>query len=163
MTIHAILLVVHILSAVVWLSILPVDMVLRQFINSNKSKSGERKLISFYLKFTNKAGTIGMLGVLLTGIIMISILPYYSFFQFSANHWLAMKQVIMVIIIILIAGFLIPGAKKIRIQLTDDLDSSAEISSSFYEDLNKLWMVSTVINVLALINFLLAITHRFFG
>jgi|WetSurMetagenome_2_1015567.scaffolds.fasta_scaffold29791_2 hypothetical protein len=162
MTFHAILLVIHILSSVVWLSILPADMVLRQFINTNKGKSGERKLIEFYLKFTNKAGTWGMIGVLLTGIIMVSIIPYYSFFQFSANHWLATKQVIMVIIIIVIAGFLIPRAKKVRIQLTDNLESSAEISSSFYNDLNKLWMVSTIVNVLALVNFLLAITHRFF-
>jgi hypothetical protein len=163
MTFHAILLVFHILSAVIWLSILPADLILRQFITHSKGKTGERKLLSLYLKLTNKAGTFGMLGLLITGIILVSILPYYSFFQFSANHWLATKQVMMVVILIVIFGILIPRAKKVRTELTDDLESSAEFSSSFYDRLSKLWSIITIINILVLINFLLAITHRFIG
>ncbi|MCX6150681.1 MAG: hypothetical protein NTX22_09175 [Ignavibacteriales bacterium] len=162
MTLQAILLVVHILSAVIWLSLLPADLILRQFISASKGKSGERKLLSVYLKLTNTTGIIGMTGILITGIILISVLPYYSFFQFSVNHWLATKQVIMVILIILTFAVLIPKAKKVRTELSDDFESSVELLPSFYEKLRGLWKIVTVINILVLINFLLAITHRFF-
>ena len=163
MTYHAILLVAHIISAVIWLSFLPTDLLLRQFIASSKGKPEQKKFISFYLKQGNLTGMIGMTGVFVTGILLVFYLPYYGFFQFTANHWLATKQVIMVIIILITATQLVPKAKTLRTKLTSKLDSNEELGNEFFQNLSKLYSIITISNILVLINLLLAITHRFFG
>lgn len=163
MLLYSVLLVIHILSAVVWLSLLPADLVLRNSIRQSRGKDGEKKLVSVYLKLTNITGIIGMTGILITGVILTSILPYYSFFDFSKNHWLATKQVIMVILIILVFALLIPKAKKIRQDLRQDLDTNFPLTEEVVLKIKNLETIITLINVLVLINFLLAITHRFIG
>lgn len=163
MLLYSVLLVIHILSAVIWLSFLPADMVLRNSIRQSRGKDGEKKLVSLYLKLNNITGSIGMTGILITGVILTSILPYYSFFDFSRNHWLATKQVIMVILIILASAVLIPKAKKIRQDLNQDLDTNFPLTEEAVIKIKKLETIITGMNVLVLINFLLAITHRFIG
>jgi len=160
---YSILLTIHILSAVVWLSLLPADLVLRNSIRHSRGKDGEKKLVSVYMKLTNFTGMIGMTGILITGVILTIILPYYSFFDFSKNHWLATKQVIMVVLIVLVFAFLIPKAKKLRLAIGNDIDSSFPLTEDAVLKIKNLETIITLINVLVLINFLLAITHRFIG
>ncbi len=158
---HAILLVIHILSAVIWLSFLPADLLLRQYIANSKGKPEQKKFISFYLKQGNLTGAIGMTGVLVTGILLVLNLPFYGFFDFSANHWLATKQIIMVILVFLTAFLIVPKAKALRTKLISDLNSNENLDDNFFKNLSGLYSVITLSNVLVLINLLLAITHRF--
>ncbi len=158
---HAILLVIHILSAVIWISFLPADVLLRQFIANSKGKPEQKKFISFYLKQGNLTGAIGMTGVLVTGILLVLNLPFYGFFDFSANHWLATKQIIMVILVFLTALLIVPKAKALRTKLISELDSNENLDDNFFKNLSGLYSVITLSNVLVLINLLLAITHRF--
>ena len=160
---YSVLLIIHILSSVVWLSVLPADLILRNSIRQSRGKDGEKKLVSIYLKLTNISGMIGMTGILITGVILTVILPYYSFFDFSSNHWLATKQVIMVILIILVFAFLIPKARKLRLAIGHDIDSNFPLTEEAVVKVRKLETIITTINVLVLINFLLAITRRFIG
>jgi hypothetical protein len=162
MVLHAVLFVVHILSAVIWLSIFPAALLFNNFMNKYKGNPGDKKLMLFFIKLTSTFGMIGMSGILLTGIIMVSILPYYSFFDFSTNHWLATKQVIMVILIVLVFTLLIPRAKKITTELTGNLESNGELQPHFFENIKKMKKIGITANILVLVNFLLAITHRFF-
>ncbi|MGE5403051.1 MAG: hypothetical protein ACM3S2_21835 [Ignavibacteriales bacterium] len=161
MTLQAILTIIHILSAVVWLALIPADLVLRRNIRRSRGKSGEKRLISIYMYLVNLCGMIGMTGILITGIILISIIPYYFFFSFASNHWLATKQVIMVILLVLVFAFLIPTAKRVRGALGADLENNLPLSADSYNNLKKLETIITISNVLVLINFLLAITHRY--
>ena len=161
MLLRAILTVIHILSAVVWLGLVPSDLVLRKNIRKSKGRPSERKLISIYLYLVNITGIIGMTGIVITGIFLTSLIPGYYFFNFSFNHWLAAKQVIMVILIILVFALLIPRARKIRIALGADFESPGNLNGDVYTNLGKLETIITIINVLVLINFLLAVTHRF--
>jgi uncharacterized membrane protein len=86
---YSILLTIHILSAVVWLSLLPADLILRNSIRQSRGKDGEKKLVSVYLKLSNLTGMIGMTGILITGVILIIILPYYSILIFPGTiGWL---------------------------------------------------------------------------
>lgn len=160
MTIHSILVVLHVLSVIIWLGFVPADLILRSQINKFRGKQGEKSLISAYLNIANLTGIIGLLGVLLTGIFLVTSLPYYSFFSFSSNHWLATKQVIMIIIILVVFLMLIPRAKQVRgIINSPDSDLLPENETN---KLNKVYNTVTIINILVLINFLLGITHRFF-
>lgn len=161
MTMHAILLVLHIISAVIWLSFLPADMLLRSYILKSHGQPEEKSLINLYLRFANITGIIGMIGILITGIFMVSITPYYRFFDFSANHWLAAKQVIMVFIIIIGGAFMGPAVKDVKTRLNTLQEAGME--SDFFRKFNKLSLLFMIMNILVLINFLFAITHRFFG
>lgn len=161
MLLQAILTVIHILSAVVWLGLVPADLVLRKNIRRSRGKSSEKKLISVYLHLVNITGMIGMTGIVITGVILTSILPYYQFFNFTVNHWLVTKQVIMVVLILLVFILLIPGARKVRLALGTEAESQVPLNEDVYGNLGRLETIITIINVLVLINFLLAITHRF--
>jgi len=161
MTIHSILVVLHVLSVIVWLGFVPADLILRSQISSSRGKPGERNLISTYLKVANLTGIIGMTGVLLTGIFLVTALPYYSFFEFSSNHWLVTKQVLMIILILIVFLMLIPSAKKLRLLLNAP-DNEIALHENETNKLNKVYNAVTFINILVLINFLLGITHRFF-
>ncbi len=158
---HAVLLVLHILSAIIWISFLPADVLLRQFIASSKNKPEQKKFISFYLKQANLTGAIGMTGVLITGVLLVLHLPFYGFFDFSVNHWLATKQVIMVILVFLTALLIVPRAKVLRVNLISELDSNKDLDDNFFKNLSNFYSIITLSNVLVLINLLLAVTHRF--
>ncbi|HEX2867319.1 MAG TPA: hypothetical protein VHO03_09770 [Ignavibacteriales bacterium] len=161
MLLQAILIVIHILSAVVWLGLVPADLVLRKNIKNSRGMASEKKLISIYLHLVNITGIIGMTGIVITGVILTSVIPYYSFFNFSVNRWLAEKQSIMVILIVLVFAFLIPRAKKVRLALGMEGNNQTPVAEGVYGNLGKLETIITIINVLVLINFLLAVTHRF--
>lgn len=153
----------HIIFAGMWLINLPSDSLLKVYIQKNANKSGEKKLIHLYLTFTNLFGMVGAIGILVTGIVLVSLNPFYSFFQMNGNHWLTAKQTLMVVLLIILGVFLIPTAKKVRASIGNDLDNPAGISGEGYKNLHKLFKLNMVINIIVLINFLFAITHRFFG
>lgn len=152
----------HIVFAGIWLINFVAEPILRTQILSNKNKSGERKFISLYLTFANMLGMIGATGILLTGIYLV-LNSAYGFFSMSDNHWLATKQILMVVLLIIIGIVVIPTAKKLRQIIGEDLESSTSISDEGYIALKKLYTINKVINIIVFINFLFAITHRYFG
>ncbi|MBA4251479.1 MAG: hypothetical protein C0425_07635 [Chlorobiaceae bacterium] len=163
MTIYAIMLVVHVLSAVIWLGLLPTDYFFRGEIKKNKNLSGEKKLISLWLKISNISGMIGLTGVLVTGFFLTMQFGY-GFFQFAdggGNHWLYTKQFLTVILILIIGILIIPTAKKLRIAIGSELESTNNLSEEVYSNFNKLKNLLTVMNILVLVNFLLALSRRF--
>ncbi len=157
---HPLLFVIHILAAVVWLGSLPAQLVTYKFIKSSNEIQTRNKFISLFLVLTNVGGIIGMTGVLITGIIMTIMLPYYGFFEFTVNHWLVSKQVLMVVLIILVFGFVIPKAKKIRLSINGAInsDKSSEEVLILVTSLHRL-IITT--NILVLLNFLFALSYRF--
>lgn len=154
------ILTLHIIFAGVWLFSFVSDQLLKKLIISNTNKSGERKFIHLYLTMANLFGMIGAGGILITGIFMVSVNDGYGFFQFGSNHWLAAKQILMVIILIIIGAAIIPGSKKIRKAIGNDLESGSAISAEGYRNLKKLFILGRTINIIVFINFLFAITHR---
>ncbi len=155
---YAVLLVLHIISAVIWLSMIPADQVLRRYITS---VSPNRTALSIWLKILNVSGIIGMTGLLVTGILLVVILPYYGFFVFANNHWLATKQVIMVALLLITGMYLIPLGKKVRVAIGSDLENNTPLAEEAVKTVKKLANLATLTGVLVTINFLLAITRRF--
>jgi hypothetical protein len=157
------IIVMHIIFAGMWLTSFLSSPILKSAISRNKNKAGERKFISLYLLYTNLLGMVAAIGILFSGIMMIALNPAYGFFQMSANHWLATKQILMVAILVLIGAFIVPTAKKLRLSIGDDLENSSQLSEEGYVELHKLFKLSAAIDLLVLINFLLAITHNYLG
>jgi len=159
--IYLLIIKLHIVFAGMWLINLAAYPILRSSIVNNKNKSGEKKFIRLYLTLANLFGMIGSIGILLTGIFMVTYNPLYGFFQFTVNHWLAAKQILMVILLVIIAVIIIPTSKKVRIAMGTDFEKNEPLGEDVYNNLNKLFKWNVVINLIVLINFLLAITHNF--
>ncbi|MBU2444575.1 MAG: hypothetical protein KJ666_03240 [Bacteroidetes bacterium] len=165
MFVLSILLVIHILSAVIWLGFFPIEIIMRRKITKLTTKNDTqsetvilRSLISDYLQLNGLTGKIGLIGILLTGVLLTSFSPYYSFFDFTANHWLVTKQMVMIIILIIVGTVYMSSARKLR--------SSLSMNEKFITEedvylVKKFGWVSFAVHILVLINFLLAITHRF--
>ena len=75
----------------------------------------------------------------------------------SSNHWLASKQIILVVILIVTFAMVIPNMKKVR----KDLNSDSETLPN--GNLKKLFKANLIINILVLLNFIFAITRHFYS
>lgn len=159
MTFYPTFVVLHIITAGLWIANIIATPIFMKAIKKESGTPAESKLISLHLVFSNLLGSVGAMGLLITGVVLTSLNPGFGFFDFSANHWLATKQIIMVILLALIFAKLIPSAKKTRIALGKDSIVSDEAKSAF-QQVNK---VSLYINILVVLNLLFAVTHRFMG
>ncbi len=146
----------HIIFAGIWIVNFISDSVLKKNIYSAANPETSKKLIGVYLNFVNILGIIGSMGILITGIYLVSTSGAYGFFDFSSNHWLVTKQLILIIILVLIFAFVIPTAKKVRTEAAT-INSVTEISS-----LKKMFKINLTINILVTINLLLALSRMLF-
>ncbi len=153
MNIYPTYVTLHILFAGIWLSFFFIEIILKGRINKEVSVNEN---LSNYLLFTNLFGITGAIGILLTGILLV-LNSGYGFFDMTNNHWLAAKQIILVIILIITFAVVIPTAKEIREKLND-----AE-ATALKANYKKLFKANLIINSLVLINFLFAITNRFYA
>ena len=142
----------HILFAGIWLSFFVTEFILRGRINKEVSV---KENISSYLMFTNIFGISGSIGILLTGILLV-LNSGYGFFDMTSNHWLAAKQIILVLILLITFSMVIPTAGEIRRELGKNGDMPKN-------NLKKLFKANIIINALVLVNFLFAITYRFYA
>ncbi|MBU1095654.1 MAG: hypothetical protein KKB34_04160 [Bacteroidetes bacterium] len=146
------LVTLHVLFAGIWLTNILVSLFVKLKNDGTELSNG---MISFYLKYTNLTGILGAMGILITGVVITLMNPAFQFFQFTANHWLTTKQIIMVAILAVIFAVLIPTAKALRLQLTRKDES---VLKNVLEKINRtMW----VINSLVIINILLALSRRF--
>ena len=147
----------HIVFAGMWLIFFAADIVIKQQIENSLSNEIKNKLISLYLKFTNLFGIVGSIGIAFTGIIIVLISSNYGFFDMSSDHWLATKQILFVIILLNTFIRIIPISKKLRTSL--ESGTSEEIERQF----TLIKKINLLINILVILNFIFAITHRMYS
>jgi cytochrome b subunit of formate dehydrogenase len=141
----------------------PADMILHKYIFDDKGKSGKRELIAAWLKILNLTGMIGMSGLLITGIVLVLLNPAFGFFQFTANHWLAAKQIIMVALIVITGAYIIPLGKRVKSALGADLENSEPLSAEARANIRTIAKLSALMGVLIVINFLFGALHSIAG
>lgn len=151
------ILAIHILSAGVWLTHWFLNLSSKSKLLNGKVDNSSKTFITFLLQHSNLIGIIGSMGVLLTGILLVVVNPGYNFFQFSANHWLVSKQIIMVLLLILIFVRLIPSAKEVKAKMNENNPEALNTS------LVKFYNTTNAMNIMVLLNLLLALSHRFMG
>jgi len=149
--IYPVIILLHILSAVIWLGFFPVEIYLINSIKKESNTDFKKNQIQKLLTLTNLTGMIGAIGIIITGILLVLISPLYNFFEFKANHWLTTKQFIILIILLIIFAVIIPLSKKIK-------NFSDTNSNEFKRFVRWAYIEKTLV----LINFLLAFFHRYF-
>jgi len=143
----------HILFAGIWLAFFIFELILRKQIQKNLDVDK----ITTYLKLTNVFGIIGSLGILATGVFIVIMNSQYGFFDMTSNHWLATKQIIFLIILILTFSMVIPNTKEVKERIKNDKLENDN------KELGRLFIANQIINYLVIINFIFAVTHRFYG
>ncbi len=148
---YPILVLAHVLSAVIWLGFFPVEISLIKSIKGEKDFTNKKLLIQKLLSLTNLTGMIGSIGIIATGILLVIISPIYNFFEVKANHWLTTKQFIILLILLITFAFIIPLSKKIK----NNNDQDGISFSKFIK-----W--TYIEKIFVLINFILAVLHRYY-
>ncbi|MCE1189505.1 MAG: hypothetical protein LWX56_10215 [Ignavibacteria bacterium] len=159
MSSYSIIVVLHIISALIWFSIIPADLVLRKYVLGKAGVSGQRKVISAWLQLLNLTGMAGMTGILITGIVMVLVMPGYGFFQVSSNHWLTFKQISTLAIIALTGAYIIPLGKKTRIAIGSNLENNDGLTEEAIDTLKKLVQLAEISGLLVGINLLFGLGH----
>jgi len=148
----------HILIAGIWLFFFIFEFLLKIQIKKTDNSFENNILIRQYLKFTKLFAITGSIGIFITGIYLVLNNSHYGFFVMSKNHWLATKQILFIIILINMLVNVLPAIKRITL-----LMENSEKREPIDKSLRKLFKANLLINVLVLLNFLFAITHKFYS
>lgn len=148
---------IHIVFAGMWLIFFAADILLKRQIENTNDRSVKNKFISLYLQFTNLFGIVGAVGIAVTGIIIVVLNPGYGFFDMSHAHWLATKQIIFIIILLNTFLRIIPASKKLRSSIEKEENDNVD------KQFNIVKRINLLINILVILNFVFAITHRFYS
>lgn len=154
---YASILTLHIIFAGIWSIFFAADIILKKQIRNQTDFDIKSNLYSLYLKFTNLFGIVGSVGIAITGIILVLSNHGYGFFDMSHAHWLATKQIIFVIILIITFAKIIPESKKLRLSITEKDVEKAE------QNFNIVAKLNLIVTVMVILNLVFALTHRFYS
>lgn len=150
---YPLILLIHSLSAVIWIGFFPVEISVIKTIKKETNEIVRKTLIQKLFSLKNMTGMIGAIGIILTGILLVIISPVYNFFEMKSNHWLTTKQFIILIILAITFLIIIPVSKKIK-KLSSEIDS--------HNHFRKFVIWSYTEKFLVLINFLMAFLHKYY-
>jgi len=156
MHVYSFIFTFHIIFAGMWLAFFIADTIFYKYVKSEINLS--KNALLTYLNFTIVFEIIGVIGMLFTGVFMAKANPSYGFFVMTSNHWLAAKQIIFVVILLIVFFGVLPKWGK----LISIIKSSSEITSG-NSTLKALHKFIFIINILVVLNFLFAVTHTFYS
>ncbi|MEE9429766.1 MAG: hypothetical protein V3V16_01920 [Melioribacteraceae bacterium] len=157
MNIYPTIVTLHIIFAGLWLIYFLAERILKSQIEGSSNIDLKNQSILMYIQFSNIFGIIGATGIAISGIVMVLLNNSFGFFSMASNHWLATKQILFVIILVITFALIIPTSKKIITQITAMGDNGVQ------KLLDKFYKQNLIINIIVLINFIFAITHRFYS
>lgn len=148
----------HISFVFIWLTALPVDLVLRSIFNDITDDPEKEYALFRYRDINNKLGIIGGLGVVATGVFMTFIVSNYGFFDFSTPNqmWLAVKQVVWLVTFMGGGVYLAPRHNKLK-KMLDEKAPIDEIRAH----LKSMDIGTYVFSALIVFNIFLAVTKPF--
>ena len=111
---------IHIASYIIWLASFFISIYF--FFKIRKATiDGKPGLMRKERLFSTMGGHLGFLGIFITGGIMASLKsgPHYGWFNFAEYGWLAWKQVLFFIAMIIVFAVVMPGSSKLKKLITN--------------------------------------------
>lgn len=156
---YTIFVILHVLSAGVWIGLGVVTILTNNFRIRAAGTLGELYLMRLTLICGGVMGNIGGIGILISGPAMAGI-HHLPWFAFSTFPWLAIKQVVFVIVLAVTFAIYVPRSKKIGRRVGEEMGgahpasgASAELRAMF----DRLITISMVIQALVLVNIILGV------
>ncbi len=153
---HTFFVVLHILSVGVFIGLVTSTMIgtsLRKKVIGTPAELASIRMGSVVAPIMSMIGSIG---VLVSGIVLTMM--NYSFFPFDSIPWLALMQVIFLIIMAISGAILVPTGKKILAMASAELASpnaAKGASAELRALVAKQYMTSHVAALLLLLNIIL--------
>jgi uncharacterized membrane protein len=150
---------VHIVSYISWLVAFAGSLFYASKVRSEDDAVKKRKFMRSERLSTSIGAHIGALGILISGGAMASIPsgPQWGWFSFQAHSWLAVKQVIFIIILVLV-GLSIKRSVAFKKQLKQE---DGVLSTNTSEKWASAYRMSLIVYILVVINTFLGLTKIF--
>ncbi len=103
--------ILHIFFASMLIALLPIAIIMLGRMKSTKGTPAELTVMANLNLIGKTLGMIGGIGILITGGALVGI-ESYKWFSFSEFPWLAWKQTIFVVILLINFGIVMPTSRK---------------------------------------------------
>ncbi len=156
---RTVLLILHILSAGIWISQAAVALVLGRIIHNFEGKPNELTLWMARGMLVGTMGAVGGLGILITGFGLIGV-DGYGFLGLGGSTtpaWLFIKQAVYLVILAIVFGYIRPASNKVRAQLAAAAQGATTITPELRSINAQLETVGLIQNLLVLVNITLAV------
>ena len=155
--------ILHIYFASLLIALLPVALIMLGRMKKTKGTPAELTVMSNLNLIGKTFGMIGGLGILITGGALTGI-EGLKWFSFSEFPWLAWKQTIFVVILIINFGIVMPASRKMT-KLIDEGVASGGIGGATDEIRAlgaRIGMFAPLMNILGLIAMILGASKGIF-
>lgn len=149
----------HIVSYIIWLLALVLSLFWASKVRAEKEVRKKRTFMKWERLTTNIGAHLGAIGILVSGGAMASVPsgPQWGWFSFQLYPWLAVKQVIFLIILVLIV-FSISRSRAFKKELKREREKKDKERMS--EKMNQRWSAAYRMSLLV---YLLVVINTFLG
>ncbi len=149
---------IHIASYLIWLASFFISIYF--FFKIRKATTdGKLGLMRKERLFSTMGGHLGFLGIFVTGGIMASLKsgPKFGWFNFADYGWLAWKQVLFFLAMIIVFAVVMPGSSKLKRLINSGGTTMSEIDAQW----SKTYFFSLLVYTIVWINTLLGLVRPF--
>jgi len=149
---YNIFLYIHIISYILWLAAFVGSLIFYQKVKSNEGTPDEKKFARKERMITMMGGHTAILGILISGGAMVSIPsgPQWGWFPFHEYGWLATKQIIFIIILIIVFGLSTPAGSKLKKMIRKNDQDTFTVEQR--KQWHKVWTYSFIAYLLVVVN-----------
>ncbi|TYP94959.1 putative integral membrane protein (DUF2269) [Fodinibius salinus] len=149
----------HIISYFCWLSAFAGSLFYGLKVWQENDLQPQQNFMHFERLVTSIGGHIGALGILISGVALTSMGPYHwGWFRVQLYPWLAAKQVLFIIILVLI-----PFSIKRSMDFKNKLQNEELSDSAKAESWRKAYRMSLVVYFLVVVDTILGLTKPGLG
>jgi hypothetical protein len=153
-----ILLVLHIISAGIWIAQFPVEIFFRRMRKQAEGTPRELTILTTMLQLMGGMGQIGGMGVLITGLGLIGV-SGLGFLGLGAPTptWLFIKQVIYLILLAMVFTLIRSASEKMGVALEKAQTSNGVVTPEIRSLTDRVSQIALAHNALVLVNIVLAV------
>ncbi|HKI46811.1 MAG TPA: hypothetical protein VKA08_15890 [Balneolales bacterium] len=149
---YEIFLWIHTFSYIIWLAAFVASLFYYKAITGANGMPREKSLVQSERKISSMGAHIAVLGILISGGAMVSMPsgPQWGWFPFSHYPWLAIMQVIFVIILIIVFGISMPAGIKLKKLFRAAPEET--VTDEQRGQWKKAWNISLIVYLLVVVN-----------
>lgn len=153
--VYNIFLWIHTISYIIWLAAFVASLFYYRAIDGVKGTPREKTLVLSERKISSMGAHLAVIGILISGGAMVSIPSgnQWGWFPFSNYPWLALMQLIFLVILVIVFGVSMPaGIKLKKLFRATPNENMTDVQRSQWK---KAWNISLVVYLLVVVDTLL--------
>ncbi|MCC7448518.1 MAG: DUF2269 family protein [Anaerolineae bacterium] len=158
-TLRHILLVIHIISAGIWITQFVIEMAFVPILRAQRGKPLELTLTLAQWHVLSVMGRVGGMGVLLTGLGLIAV-DGFGLLGIGTGFtptWLLIKQLVYIVAMILVGTLVVPYTARVEHELAEAAEGTSIVTPEVRQLSERIRNASLAVNLLVLINIILAV------